>query len=102
AETLDLMVAAMTGMVADMAIQTEAMARAAGSGFSTATDLADWLVRELGLPFRDAHHITGRAVALADERKVDLSDLPLVDLQEIHPEITDQIYNVLTVASSVA
>ena len=61
AETLDLMLAAMTGMVGDMTIDTAAMKRAAGTGFSTATDLADWLVRALGLPFREAHHVTGRA-----------------------------------------
>ena len=70
AETLDLMLSAMTGMVADMTIDTAAMKKAAGAGFSTATDLADWLVRVVGLPFREAHHVTGRAVALAESRKV--------------------------------
>ena len=66
AETLDLMLAAMTGMVSDMTVNAAAMKKAAGSGYSTATDLADWLVRTLGLPFREAHHVTGRAVALAE------------------------------------
>ncbi|MBP0437905.1 argininosuccinate lyase [Tianweitania sediminis] len=102
AETLDLMIAAMTGMVSDMAIQKEAMARAAGSGYSTATDLADWLVRALGLPFREAHHVTGRAVALAESRKVGLDALTLADLQAIHPGITDAVFDVLTVENSVA
>ena len=67
AESLELGLAAMTGMVADMEIKTAAMKKAAGSGFSTATDLADWLVRVVGIPFRDAHHVTGRAVALAEK-----------------------------------
>jgi argininosuccinate lyase len=58
----------MTGMVSDMAVDAKAMKKAAGSGYSTATDLADWLVRELGMPFREAHHVTGRAVAMAEER----------------------------------
>ena len=69
AETLDLVLAAMTGMVGDMTVDAAAMKRAAGSGYSTATDLADWLVREAGLPFREAHHVTGRAVALAEAKK---------------------------------
>ena len=70
AETLDLMLAAMTGMVGDMTVNEQAMKKAAGSGYATATDLADWLVRTLGLPFREAHHVTGRAVALAEQKKV--------------------------------
>ncbi len=101
AETLDLMLAAMTGMVGDMAINTEAMKRAAGSGFSTATDLADWLVREAGLPFREAHHVTGRAVAMAESQKKGLEKLSLADLQSLHPAITDDIYSVLSVSNSV-
>ncbi len=102
AETLDLMLAAMTGMIGDLQVNADAMAAAAGSGYSTATDLADWLVREAGLPFREAHHVTGRAVALAEERKAQLGDLPLDDLKEIHPAITDDVYSVLTVEKSVA
>ncbi|WP_312796724.1 argininosuccinate lyase [Tianweitania sp.] len=101
AETLDLMVAAMTGMVSDMAIQTDAMARAAGSGYSTATDLADWLVRTLNLPFREAHHVTGRAVALAEAKKIGLEELALADLQSIHAGITDAVFDVLSVEDSV-
>ena len=101
AETLDLMLAAMTGMAGDMRVNTAAMKKAAGSGYSTATDLADWLVREAGLPFRDAHHVTGRAVALAEERKCGLDKLPLEALKEIHPAITDAVYSVLSVANSV-
>ena len=84
AETLDLMIAAMTGMVADMTVNAAAMKKAAGSGYSTATDLADWLVREAGLPFREAHHVTGRAVALAEAKKLPLDKLPLEELQAIH------------------
>jgi argininosuccinate lyase len=101
AETLDLMLAAMTGMVGDMAINTEAMKRAAGSGYSTATDLADWLVREAGLPFREAHHVTGRAVAMAESQKKGLEKLSLADLQSLHPAITEDIYSVLSVTNSV-
>ncbi|WP_378948283.1 argininosuccinate lyase [Mesorhizobium sp. ANAO-SY3R2] len=101
AETLDLMLAAMTGMVGDMTINDQAMKKAAGSGYSTATDLADWLVRELGLPFREAHHVTGRAVALAESKKLGLEKLALEDLQTIHPGITSDIFSVLSVQNSV-
>jgi argininosuccinate lyase len=102
AENLELAIAAMTGMVADMTINTEKMKAAAGSGYSTATDLADWLVRELGLPFREAHHITGRVVALAESKACDLWDLPLDALQAIHSGITSKVYDVVTVEASVA
>jgi len=101
AETLDLMLAAMTGMVRDMTIDAAAMKRAAGAGFSTATDLADWLVRTLGLPFREAHHVTGRAVAAAEAKKLGLEKLPLADLQAIHPGITHDVFSVLSVQNSV-
>jgi argininosuccinate lyase len=101
AETLDLMIAAMTGMVSDMTINTAAMKKAAGSGYSTATDLADWLVREAGLPFREAHHVTGRAVALAEQKKVALERLSLEDLQAIDARINDSIFSVLSVNASV-
>jgi argininosuccinate lyase len=101
AETLDLMLAAMTGMVGDMEINEAAMKKAAGSGYSTATDLADWLVRTLGLPFREAHHVTGRAVALAESRKLGLEKLRLKDLQSVHPGITDDVFSVLSVQNSV-
>jgi len=101
AETLDLMLAAMTGMIGDMTINTAAMKKAAGSGYSTATDLADWLVREAGLPFREAHHVTGRAVALAEELKCPLEKLPLEKLREINSAITQDVFGVLSVANSV-
>mgnify|MGYP000940903058 CR=1 FL=1 len=101
AETLDLMIAAMTGMVRDMEMNVAAMKKAAGSGYSTATDLADWLVREAGLPFREAHHVTGRAVALAEEKRVALDRLALEDLQAIDSRITEAVFGVLSVASSV-
>ena len=102
AESLELAIAAMTGMVRDVTVRTDRMKAAAGSGYTTATDLADWLVREAGLPFRDAHHVTGRAVALAEERGCELAELPLGDLQAINPAITDTVYGVLTVEASVA
>ncbi len=101
AETLDLMLAAMTGMIGDMEINAASMKRAAGSGYSTATDLADWLVREAGLPFREAHHVTGRAVAAAETRKVSLERLSLEELQEIDSRITADVFGVLSVAASV-
>ncbi|WP_229449954.1 argininosuccinate lyase [Nitratireductor sp. B36] len=101
AETLDLMLAAMTGMVGDMEINTVAMKKAAGAGFSTATDLADWLVREAGLPFREAHHVTGRAVALAEEKKCGLEKLALEDLKAINPAIHEGVFSVLSVGNSV-
>ncbi|MEZ5810373.1 MAG: argininosuccinate lyase [Rhizobiaceae bacterium] len=101
AETLELMIAAMTGMVGDMAVDARAMKRAAGSGYATATDLADWLVRELGLPFREAHHVTGRAVALAEARNCALDRLSLDDFRSIHPDIGEEVYSVLSVANSL-
>jgi argininosuccinate lyase len=77
------------------------MKKAAGSGYATATDLADWLVRSLGMPFREAHHVTGRAVALAEANKVGLEKLSLDDLQSIHAGITEDIFSVLSVQNSV-
>lgn len=102
AESLELAIAAMTGMVTDMTIRTDKMKAAAGSGYSTATDLADWLVREAGLPFRDAHHVTGNAVAMAEKKGCDLSELSLEELQSINAAITADVFNVLTVEASVA
>ncbi|WP_420960586.1 argininosuccinate lyase [Brucella sp. IR073] len=101
AETLELALAAMTGMVRDLSVNSAAMKKAAGSGYSTATDLADWLVRELGIPFREAHHVTGRAVALAESKKCDLAKLSLEDLQSIHPGIAEAVFGFLTVDKSV-
>jgi argininosuccinate lyase len=102
ADTLMLALAAMEGMVRDMTANREALAAAAGSGFSTATDLADWLVRVLGLPFREAHHVTGTLVALAEQTGVDLPDLSLSQMQSVHPGITEAIFAVLGVHNSVA
>ena len=102
ARSLEVALAAMSGMVADLAVDKAAMRASAGAGYSTATDLADWLVRELGLPFREAHHVTGRAVALAAERGVGLERLSLDELRTIHADITDDVFSVLTVARSVA
>ncbi|WP_417455933.1 argininosuccinate lyase [Kordiimonas sp.] len=96
-----LCLAAMTGMIEDLKPRTDEMAKAAGLGFSTATDLADWLVRVLGLPFRDAHHVTGAVVKEAESRGLDLKDLPLDAMQAVEPRITDDIYSVLSVEASV-
>ncbi len=101
-DNLALAIAAVTGMVSDLQVNAAKMRAAAGAGFSTATDLADWLVRELGLPFREAHHVTGRVVALAEERRVALEDLPLADLQAVEPRLNEAIYSVLSVDASVA
>ncbi|WP_344844508.1 argininosuccinate lyase [Celeribacter arenosi] len=102
ADNLMLALAAMTGMVSDMSANTDNLRAAAASGFSTATDLADWLVREAGLPFRDAHHVTGALVALAEKKGCDLPDLSLTDMTSVHEAITDGIFDVLTVENSVA
>ncbi len=100
-DALALSLAAANGMVRDMRVNADAMRRAAGHGYSTATDLADWLVREAGLPFREAHHVTGRAVALAEGSNVGLEDLPLDALRRLHPAITNAVYGVLGVDASV-
>ena len=100
-ESLELAIAATTGMVLDMEPESATLKKAAGSGFATATDLADWLVRELNMPFRDAHHVTGRIVAIASERGVDLTKVTLDEMQAVHPAITDAVYSVLTVDKSV-
>jgi argininosuccinate lyase len=97
-----LALAAMTGMVADMTPQAERLRAAATAGFSTATDLADWLVRRLGLPFREAHHVTGALVRIAEEKGVDLADLAIEDMRAVHPGILPEVYHVLGVDNSVA
>ena len=102
ADNLMLALAAMEGMVRDMAPQKGALETAAASGFSTATDLADWLVRETGLPFREANHVTGTLVAMAEARGCDLPDLTLKDLQSVHAYITEDVFSVLGVHNSVA
>ena len=100
-DNLALSIAAMTGMVEDMEPVPEVMRQAAGRGYSTATDLADWLVRRLNLPFREAHHVTGRIVAAAESRGVELEELPLEAMQAIEPRITEDVYSVLGVENSV-
>jgi len=101
-DALDLALAAMAGMAADLAPNRERLAAAAGGGFSTATDLADWLVRTLDLPFREAHHVTGSVVKRAETLGLDLASLPLAELQVIEPRITAEVYQVLTPQASVA
>ncbi|RSU76691.1 argininosuccinate lyase [Sphingomonas sp. S-NIH.Pt3_0716] len=101
-DLLGLSIAAMTGMIETVTFRTDRMRGLAESGFATATDLADWLVREGDIPFREAHHITGRAVAAAEEAGVQLADLPLDTLKAIDARIDDRIYAVLTVDASVA
>ena len=101
ADNLMLALAAMTGMVGDMTAERENLAAAAGSGFSTATDLADWLVRVPNLPFRDAHQVTGTLVAMAEAQGCDLPDLTLEQMQSVHAEITADVFDVLGVENSV-
>ena len=101
-DALALAIAATEGMVRDMKANAAEMHAAAANAYATATDLADWLVQELGLPFREAHHITGRIVALAERRKLPLDKLPLAGLQGVHAGIDGRIYKVLSVEHSVA
>jgi argininosuccinate lyase len=100
-DSLSLALAAATGMVRDMVPDEQRMRAAAATGFATATDLADWLVRELGLPFREAHHVTGRLVGAASARKVGLEKLSLDEMQAVEPRITSAVYAVLGVDNSV-
>jgi len=102
ADSLALSVAAMTGMVEDLKADETAMRRFAGEGFATATDLADWLVRALKKPFRDAHHAAGRIVAMAEARGCKLEDLSLKELQSVEPGITGEALKVLSLEASVA
>ena len=102
ADNLMLALAAMEGMVRDMTANRPALEAAAGSGFSTATDLADWLVRVLGLAFREAHHVTGSLVAMAEGLGVDLPELSLEQMQTVHQGITSDVFAVLGVHNSVA
>ncbi|MCE5973586.1 argininosuccinate lyase [Sinirhodobacter sp. WL0062] len=102
ADNLMLALAAMAGMISDLTVNRDKLQAAASSGFSTATDLADWLVREAGLPFRDAHHVTGTLVAMAESKGCDLPDLTLADMQSVNSAITSAIFDVLGVHNSVA
>ena len=101
-DSLMLALAAMTGMVSDMKPNIASLESAASSGFSTATDLADWLVRDLGMPFREAHHITGALVAKAEEKGCDLPDLSLKEMQKVNEKINVDVFNFLGVQNSVA
>ena len=100
-DALGLSLDAMTGMIGDLEPRADVMKAAAGRGFSTATDLADWLVRTLGLPFRVSHHITGRIVSAAESKSVELEGLTLADLQSIEPRITAAVFDVLSAENSV-
>ncbi|MGH6995832.1 MAG: lyase family protein, partial [Stellaceae bacterium] len=102
ADTLELSLAAVTGMVGDISVDKAAMRRAAEAGYSTATDLADWLTRNLALPFRDAHHITGALVKRAEALGTTLAALPLKEMQKIEPRLTAAVRDILTVEKSVA
>jgi argininosuccinate lyase len=102
ADSLALALAAMAGMAKDMAPNAAQLRAAAGSGFSTATDLADWLVRVLGMPFRDAHHVTGRIVGLAEAEGCDLGELSLEKMQAVEPGISQAVFDVLSVEASSA
>jgi argininosuccinate lyase len=102
ADTLALCLAAMAAMISGMSIDRDRLAAAAAIGHTTATDLADWLARGPGLPFREAHQVAARAVRQAEERGVDLAELALEDLQAIDPRIDADVYEVLSVARSVA
>jgi len=102
ADNLMLALAAMEGMVRDMSANRDVLEAAAATGFSTATDLADWLVRVLGMPFREAHHVTGSLVALAEGKGCDLPELALSDMQSVHGSISNDVFDVLGVHNSVA
>ncbi|WP_404381396.1 argininosuccinate lyase [Caenispirillum salinarum] len=100
-DTLELCIAAMAGMIADLEVNTDRCREAASAGFTTATDLADWLVRELNMPFRKAHHVTGSLVKMAEDKGCDLPDLSLEEMQSVEPGITEGALAVLTVENSV-
>ena len=100
-DTFGLCISAMRGMIETVSFHRDALKAAASKGFSTATDLADWLVRELKMPFRDAHHVTGSLVAKAEAKGCDLAALSLAEMQSVEPQITDAVYSVLTVEASV-
>ncbi len=101
-DALCLSLSAMTGMMADLGINRDVLAAAAGAAYSTATDLADWLVREADVPFREAHHITGQIVKLAEAKGLTLSELSLADMQAVSPKLNETVFSVLTPAASAA
>ncbi len=100
-DTLSLCIAAVAGMVRDMRVDRARMKAAAGAGYATATDLADWLVRTLALPFREAHHVTGRIVALAEARRAGLEEVTLEEMRSVEPRINAEVFDVLGVEKSV-
>jgi len=100
ADTLSLCIAAMTGMMSEITVNVETLKNAAGHGFSTATDIADWLVRVLNMPFRNAHHVTGALVKMAEDKGCQLHELDLADMQSVEAAITDDVYTVLSVEAS--
>ena len=102
ADSLSICIRAMTGMIGEMTVHTGAMLTAAGAGFATATDLADWLVREFAMPFREAHRVAGALVKLAEAQGGDLADLTLEQMQTVEPRLTRSVFDVLTVHYSVA
>ncbi|NQU72614.1 MAG: argininosuccinate lyase, partial [Rhodospirillales bacterium] len=102
ADTLGLCIAAATGMVRDLRFDEARLRQSMEDGFVTATDLADWLVRALNLPFRRAHHVTGELVGKAEARGCDLSELTLAEMQAVEPGIHDEVFTVLGVDNSVA
>ncbi len=97
-----IVIAATAGMTRDLSADEKRMKSMAGDGYSTATDLADWLVQKLNIPFREAHHITGSIVAKASSENLPLHRLPLADMQAVEPRITDDVFSVLSVSKSVA
>ncbi len=102
ADSLELGIAAMAGMVRDLKANPKRMRAVASADYSVATDLADWLVKKVGLPFRQAHHVTGRLVGIAADKSIDLDKLTLAEMQEVEPRIDRGVYKVLTVEASVA
>lgn len=102
ADTLELSIAAMTGMIRDLKVNTERLKESAGAGFTTATDIADWLVRVAGVPFRQAHHITGRIVRIAEDKNCGLEELSLAELQGVDARITADVFSVLGVEASAS
>jgi argininosuccinate lyase len=101
ADSLMLAIAAATGMIDDLAADEARMKASASAGFTTATDLADWLVKELNMPFREAHHVTGRIVRRAEELGVDIAEVPLADMKAIEKRIDARVFAVLGVENSV-
>ena len=101
-ENIKLCLRAMSGMIDDMKVNQDNMLKMAKSGYSTATDLADWLVKNLKMPFRDAHHVTGQIVKIAENKGLDLNELKLDEMQKVEKRITKEIFKILSVENSIA